>query len=70
MVPHPSGLRAKALAALLCGERRAAVARDLGVPEATVRTWKRRLKNGRSGTLKKADFGRLLTEHLETSVRS
>ena len=31
-------LRARGVAALLCGERPAVVARDLGVPEETVRS--------------------------------
>ena len=58
------------MAALLVGERPAAVARDLGVPEGTVRSWKHRLKKGRVATLKKGAFGGLLLEHLEGLLRS
>jgi transposase len=63
-------LRARGIAALLCGERPAAVARDLGVPEGTVRSWKHRAKNRGIATLKKGNFGVLLTEYLETLIRS
>jgi hypothetical protein len=58
------------MAALLAGERPAVVSRDLGVPGGTVRSWKHRLKNGTVATLKKGDFGKLLLEHLEASLRS
>jgi hypothetical protein len=67
---HSASVRAKATAALLVGERPAAVARDLGIPEGTVRSWKHRLKKGRSATLKKGDFGPLLMEHLLATLRS
>jgi hypothetical protein len=63
-------LRASGLAALLCGERPAVVARDLGVPEGTVRSWKHRAKGRRFATLKKGDFGALLAEHLGALIRS
>jgi hypothetical protein len=63
-------LRARGLAALLCGERPAAVARDLGVPEGTVRSWKHRAKGRGFATQKKGDCGALLSEHLEALIRS
>jgi transposase len=63
-------LRARGIAALLCGERPAVVARDLGVPEGTARSWKHRAKNRGIATPKKGDFGALLTKHLETLIRS
>ena len=63
-------LRARGVAALICGERPAVVARDLGVPEGTVRSWKHRTKNRGIATLKKGDFGALLTAHLEALIRS
>ena len=62
--------RARGLAALLAGERPASVARALGVPEGTVRSWKYRLKRERIATLKKGPFGDLLGEHLEAALRS
>lgn len=67
---HAAVLRAQGVAALLCGERPAVVARDLGVPEGTVRSWKHRTKSRVIATLKKGDFGALLTQHLETLIRS
>jgi len=63
-------LRARGVAALLCRERPAVVARDLGVPEGTARSWKHRAKNRGIATLKKGDFGALLTEQLEALIRS
>ena len=63
-------LRARDIAALLCGERPAEVARDLGVPEGTVRSWKHRAKKRGIATLKRGDFGALLSTHLETLIRS
>ena len=63
-------LRARGIAALMCRERPAFVARDLGVPEGTVRSWKYRAKNRGIATLKKGDFGTLLTTHLEALIRS
>jgi hypothetical protein len=39
------------------------------MPEATVRTWKRRLKTAKGETLKKGDFGALLSEHLRVLIR-
>jgi hypothetical protein len=39
-----AALRVQGVAALLCGERPAVVARELGVPEGTVRSWKHRAK--------------------------
>ena len=51
-------LRAKGIAALLCGERPAVVARDLRVPEGTARSWKHRAKNRGIATLKKGTSGR------------
>jgi transposase len=65
-----ASLRARGIAALICGERPAAVARDLRVPEGTVRSWKHRTKNRGIATLKKGNFGALLTTHLETLIRS
>jgi len=67
---HAPDLRVRATAALLCGERPAVVARTLGVPEGTVRSWKHRLKDGKVATLKKGDFGGLLMEHLLAMLRS
>jgi hypothetical protein len=63
-------LRARGIAALLCGERPAVVARDLGVPEGTARSWKHRAKKRDIATLKKGDFGVLLSAQLETLLRS
>lgn len=67
---HGADVRARATAALLVGERPAVVARNLGVPEGTVRSWKYRLKNGGVATLKKGNFGGLLMEHLRAMLRS
>ena len=67
---HAPDVRARATAALLVGGRPAAVARDLGVPEGTVRSWKHRIKNGQSATLKKGEFGGLLMEHLRAMMVS
>ncbi len=67
---YPKETKARALAALLTGERSAVIARDLGVPEATVRSWRYRLKNGQTATLKKGNFGDLLFDYLETELRS
>ena len=67
---HAPDVRARATAALLMGERPAAVARDLGLPEGTVRSWKHRIKTGKSATLKKGDFGGLLMEHLLAMMSS
>ena len=67
---HSPDVRARATAALLVGERPAAVARNLGVPEGTVRSWKHRIKIGKSATLKKGEFGGLLFEHLKAMLRS
>lgn len=67
---HASGVRAQATAALLVGERPAVVARDLGIPEGTVRSWKHRIKTGKSATLKKGYVGGLLMEHLRAMLRS
>ena len=63
-------LRARGIAALLCGERPAVVARDLGVPEGTARSWKHQARNRDLATLKRGDFGVLLSAHLETLIRS
>ena len=62
--------KAAAMAALLAGGRVREVARDFGVPEGTVKSWRHRLKNGRVATLKKGEFGGLLSEHLEATLRS
>ena len=51
-------LLARGIAALLYGERSAVVARGLGVPEGTVRSWKHRTKRRRIATLKKGTSGR------------
>lgn len=70
---HPPEVRARALAALLTGERPAVVARDLGLPEATVRTWRRRLRDGKSETLKNRAGGsldELLVYYLESSIET
>ena len=63
-------MRARGLAALLVGDRPAAVARALGVPEGTVRSWKHRLKRGQIATLKKGAFVGLVGEYLEAALRS
>jgi hypothetical protein len=63
-------LQARGIAAPICGERPAVVARGLGIPEGTVRSWKHRTKNRGIATLKKGNFGDLLTEHLEALIRS
>jgi transposase len=63
-------LRARGVAALMCGERPAVATRDLGVPEGTVRSWKHRANNRGIATLKKGDFGTLLTTHMEALIRS
>ena len=55
-----ASLRARGIAALLCGERPAVVARELGVPEGTVRSWKHRAKRRGIATLKKGTSGRYL----------
>ncbi|MGH3147293.1 MAG: helix-turn-helix domain-containing protein [Rubrobacter sp.] len=39
--------KARALAALLSGERPRVVAREFGIPESTVTTWRHRLKAGK-----------------------
>jgi transposase len=70
MTKGAAELRARGIAALVCGARPAVVARDLGVPEGTVRSWKHRTKNRGIATLKKGNFGTLLTTHLETLIRS
>ena len=62
--------KAAAMAALLVGGRVREVARDFGVPEGTVKSWRYRLKNGRVATLKKGEFGGLLLEHLDALLRS
>ena len=62
--------KAAAMAALLAGGRVRQVARDFGVPEGTVKSWRHRLKNGRVATLKKGAFGDLLARHLEALLRS
>ncbi len=65
--------KAAAMAALLAGGRVRQVARDFGVPEGTVKSWRHRLKNGRVATLKKGakgEFGGLLLEHLDALLRS
>ena len=72
-ITHSSETKARALAALLMGERPAVISRNLGVPEGTVRSWKCRLKKQPDATLKKRGsiaFGELLMEHLETSLHS
>jgi hypothetical protein len=63
-------LKARGLTALLCDERPAVVARDLGVPEGTVRSWKLRAKGRGIATLKEGDFGTLLAGHLEVLIQS
>jgi transposase-like protein len=71
---YPPETKARAITALLVGDRPRAVAREYGIPESTVTTWRHRLKNGnlrhekKSGAL--TPFGELLVEHLEAALRS
>jgi transposase-like protein len=66
--------KARAIAALLVGGRPRVVAREHGIPESTVTTWRHRLKTGKLRHEKKgghrSDFGELLMECLEASLRS
>jgi len=63
---YPPRLKARALAALLTGERPAVIARDFGIAETTVRSWRHRLKNSQVATLKKENFGGLLLDHTKS----
>ena len=71
---YPPEAKARAVAALLLGGRPRVVAREHGIPESTVTTWRHRLKTGKLRHEKKgggrSDFGELLMEHLEASLRS
>lgn len=71
---YPPEAKARAVAALLLGGRPRAVAREHGIPESTVTTWRHRLKHGKLRHEKKGGgptpFGELLMEHLEASLRS
>jgi transposase-like protein len=71
---YPPDVKARAITALLVGERPRIVAREYGIPESTVTTWRHRLKNGKLRHKKKDGgltlFGELLVEHLEASLRS
>jgi hypothetical protein len=46
------------------------VAKDLGAPEGTVRSWKHRAKYRGIATPKKGNFAALLNSHLEALIRS
>lgn len=74
MPSYPPEAKARAIAALLLGGRPRVVAREHGIPESTVTTWRHRLKTGKLRHEKKggvrSDFGELLMEHLEASLRS
>ncbi|MDP9439870.1 MAG: helix-turn-helix domain-containing protein [Actinomycetota bacterium] len=67
-------VKARAIGALLLGARPRTVAREHGIPESTVTTWRHRLKTGKLRHEKKgghrSDFGELLMECLEASLRS
>lgn len=63
-------VKAQALAALLAGGRPCVVAREHGIPESTVRTWRRRLRTGRLGRGKNSVVGRHLLGYLEESLRA
>ncbi len=71
---YPPEAKARAIAALLVGGRPRVVAREHGIPESTVTTWRHRLKTGKLRHEKKgggrSDFGQLLSECLEASLRS
>ncbi len=71
---YPPEAKARAIAALLTGERPRVVAREHGIPESTVTTWRHRLKHGKLRHEKKGGgptpFGELLMELLEASLVS
>ena len=71
---YPPEAKARAVAALLVGGRPRVVAREHGIPESTISTWRSRLKAGTLRYEKKgggrSDFGGLLMEYLEASLRS
>ena len=71
---YPPEAKARAVAALLVGGRPRVVAREHGIPESTISTWRSRLKTGKLRHEKRAggrsDFGQLLSESLEASLRS
>jgi transposase-like protein len=79
MRPSPSyspEAKAQAIASLLVGERPRVVAREYGIPESTVTTWRHRLKNGRLRHEKKdgepspgGSPGGLLLDYLGTLLR-
>lgn len=62
--------KARALSALIAGERVRVVARRYGIPEGTVKSWRYRLKTGRMQPEKKGRFGVLLRAHTEELLRS
>ncbi len=63
-------VKARALAALLTGERVRVVAREHGIPEGTVKSWRHRLRTGKMQPEKKGRAGVLLLGYLRTSLRS
>ena len=71
---YPPDVKARAITALLVGGRPRVVAREYGIPESTVTTWRWRLKHGKLRHEKKDGgltlFGELLLNHLETSLRA
>lgn len=65
--------KARAISALLLGGRPRVVAREHGIPESTVTTWRHRIMHGKLRHEKKGgrtQLGGLLTEALEASLRS
>jgi transposase-like protein len=70
--------KAQAIASLLVGERPRVVARERGIPESTVTTWRHRLKNGKLRHGKKdlegspggPPGGLLLFDYLEALLRT
>ncbi len=69
--------KAAALAALLVGGRVCVVAREHGIPENTIKTWRRRLRTGQLKPEKKGtgngagvSLEPLLYEYLETLISS
>lgn len=67
--------KAAAIAALLVGGRVCVVAREHGIPENTIKTWRRRLRTGELKPEKKragvgVSLGPLLYEYLEALITS
>ena len=66
--------KARAIAALLVGERPRVVAREHGIPESTVTTWRHRLKHGKLRHKKRdgapTPLGEQIESFLDSSLRS